>query len=131
MATPFIPLLVHILRLSSDTDDYGQTSATASNAIVASTVKIVVQLLAWGLPVKPKFSRVLGSRLLKLMMRSGVVLHSDKEIVQACMKGLTSLFVYHNQQRELTRDVTTTASDKGEGKGKGKGKGTEEEDEFI
>ena len=105
MASPFIPLLVHILRLSSDTDDYTQTSTTASNAIVASSVKVVVQLLSWGLPVRPRFSRLLGSRLLKVMMRSGVVLHSDKEIVQTCMKGLASLFNYRNQQKERPGDA--------------------------
>ena len=41
----------------------------------------------------------LGGRLLRLMLRSGALRSTDSELVQACIKGLTSLFNIHNSRR--------------------------------
>ena len=40
-----------------------------------------------------------GGRLLRLMLRSGALRSTDSELVQACIKGLTSLFNLHNSRR--------------------------------
>ena len=44
-------------------------------------------------------NNTLGGRLLRLMLRSGALRSTDSELVQACIKGLTSLFNIHNSRR--------------------------------
>ena len=44
-------------------------------------------------------NNALGGRLLRLMLRSGALRSTDSELVQACIKGLTSLFNIHNSRR--------------------------------
>jgi len=85
MSLPFLPLLGQCLRLP------------ASSVVVATSMRCLCALLTWGLPVQPQFSRALGSRMLKLMFQGGVLLSSDSEIVQACIRGLTSLFAQYTR----------------------------------
>lgn len=87
MATPFLPLLGQCLRLSG------------SSPIVVTSMQCLCAMLSWGLPVEPIYSRAVGMRMLRMMYTGGVILSSDNELVQACVKGLTSLFDEYNKKK--------------------------------
>lgn len=99
MSMPFLPLLGQCLRLP------------ASSIVVATSMRCLCALLTWGLPVQPQFSRALGSRMLKLMFQGGVLLSSDNEIVQACIRGLTSLFLQYTRTPAAGVGAGVNASD--------------------
>lgn len=85
MIAPFLPLLSTCLHIPN-----------ASN-VVSLAMKCLSILLAWELPVTNfsssiDFSQMIGNRMLKLMFQGGVLVTSDNELVQSCLKGLTSLF---------------------------------------
>lgn len=85
MATPFLPLLGQCLRLSQN------------SGIVLLAMRCICSLLSWGIPVEPSFSRAVGKRMLSMMYQGGAVLSTDNDLVQTCIKGLTSLFFMYNR----------------------------------
>ena len=50
-------------------------------------------------------SHYIGGRLLRLMLRSGALRSTDSELVQASIKGLTSLFALHNNRLAVRADT--------------------------
>jgi len=88
MAAPFLPLLGQCLRLSG------------AAAVVTVAMRCMCTLLGWGLPVTAGFSQAVGQHMLMLMCRGGALVSTDNELVQACMKGLTSLFQLSIQRNE-------------------------------
>lgn len=55
--------------------------------------------------LNPPSSYCTGGRLLRLMLRSGALRSTDSELVQACIKGLTSLFALHNNRLAVRADT--------------------------
>jgi hypothetical protein len=84
MATPFLQLLAQCLRMHGSAN------------IVALSMRCICSLLTWNLPIDHYFSKAIGSRMLKLMFKGGVLLSTDNELVQACIKGLVSMFTMYN-----------------------------------
>jgi len=88
MLKPFLPILANCLCLPG----------TASIAPMA--MRCLCTLLAWGLELDARdqrFSKAVGVRMVKLMFRNGTLLSSDSDLVQACLKGLSSLFHQWNK----------------------------------
>lgn len=87
MVLPFLPLLGQCLRLHGSAN------------VVALAMRCLCTLLTWNLPVETTFSQAISNRILKLMFKGGVLLTSDNELVQACMKGLTSIYQMCNERK--------------------------------
>lgn len=88
MLKPFLPILANCLCLPG------------TAAIAPMAMRCLCTLLAWGLELDAKdnrFSKAVGVRMVKLMFRNGTLLSSDSDLVQACLKGLTSLFHQWNK----------------------------------
>ena len=98
MAAPFLPLLGQCLRLSQNSD------------IVLLATRCICALLSWGLEVSASYSRAVGKRMLSMMYRGGAALCTDSDLVQTCIKGLTSLFRIYSKRCTLS-DVTKTNVD--------------------
>ena len=106
MCIPFIPLLGQCLRIPG-----------AAN-VVALSMRCLCALLSWNLPVDSSFSRAVGARMMKVMFRGGVLLSTDNELVQACIRGLTSLFDLYNAQKEARKDESKKETGSHSGKRK-------------
>jgi hypothetical protein len=63
----------------------------ASNISIMS-IRCLSSLLSWGIDVSNVFLSALSNRFLSLMFRGGALVSTDNELVQSCIKGLTSLF---------------------------------------
>jgi len=85
MAMPFLHLLGQCLRMHGSAN------------IVALAMRCICSLLTWNLPIDHHFARAIGSRMLKLMFKGGALLSTDNELVQACIKGLVSMFTMYNE----------------------------------
>jgi hypothetical protein len=92
MATPFLPLFAQCLRVSGN------------SGIVVLAMRCICGLLSWGLSVDPLYSRSIGKRMLELMYRGGAVLSTDNDLVQTCIKGLSSLFLLYNKSKRVVKD---------------------------
>jgi U3 small nucleolar RNA-associated protein 20 len=89
MIPTFLPLLGHCLRLPGSSD------------VVALAMKCLCSILPWNeIAIDPNFARSVASQMLKLMFRGGIMVSSDNELVQACIKGLTSLFQNYNRVKK-------------------------------
>lgn len=93
MCIPFIPLLGQCLRLPG------------AAQVVALAMRCLCSLLTWNLPVDPSFGRAVGARMMKLMFRGGVLLSTDNDLVQACIRGLTGLFSMYNECRKVKLEI--------------------------
>lgn len=90
LISSFLPLLSHCLRLPNASD------------VIALAMKCICHILSWeNLAIDMKYSQVIGNFILKLMFRGGVIISSDNELVQACMKGLVSLFQNYNRYKKF------------------------------
>ena len=49
---------------------------------------------------------------MRLMLRSGALRSTDSELVQACIKGLTSLFALHNNRLAVRADARTQSKER-------------------
>ena len=94
MILPFLPLLGQCLRLHGSAN------------VVALAMRCLCSLLTWNLPIESTFSQAISNRILKLMFKGGVLLTSDNELVQACMKGLTSIYQMFNERKINTESST-------------------------
>lgn len=86
MIVPFVPLLGQCLRLEG------------AAQVVAQAMRCLCAVLSWGVPVEPMFGRAVATRMLKIMFKGGALLSTDNDLVQACLKGLTALFLLHSQR---------------------------------
>ena len=103
MITPFLPLLAHCLKL----DDAADVSILA--------LKNICILLSWDINLKTSFSasfpRLVGNQILKLMFKGGALLTTDRELVQACIKGLCSLFKNYGKKSTSSNNSNTSIND--------------------
>lgn len=107
MVVPFLPLLGQCLRLEG------------AAHIVPVALRCLSAVLAWGLPVDPSFGRAVATRMLRLMFKGGALLSTDTDLVQACIKGMTSLFQAHARDIEVAKakarvQVETEIADDGD-----------------
>ena len=93
MATPFLPLLGQCLRLSQN------------SGIVLLAMRCICSLLSWGISVEASYSRAVGKRMLSMMYQGGAVLSTDNDLVQTCIKGLTSLFLMYNKASKASKSA--------------------------
>ena len=97
MAAPFLPLLFQCLRLSEN------------SGVVLLSMRCICALLGWGISMDFKFCRSLGKCMLNMMVHNGATLSADNDLVQACIKGLTSLFQIYNKGREESKEESRLA----------------------
>lgn len=91
MAMSFLPLLGHCVRLPG------------ASSVAALSMRCLCSLLNWtNIDVDVSFSRAVGNRMLKLMFQGGVLVSTDNELVQACIKGLNSLFQIFKKRYDAT-----------------------------
>jgi hypothetical protein len=98
MVAPFLNILMMCLKVQGAAD------------VVVSTVRCLSILLSWeGTNITPTYSKALTEEILKLMFRGGALVSTDSDLVQACLKGATSLFkLALHDQKYLPLDTATT-----------------------
>lgn len=102
MIIPFLPLLGQCLRVEG------------AASVVAMAMRCICSVLVWGVPVEPAFGRAVGTRMLRLMFQGGALLSTDSDLVQACIKGLTSLFQLHAQRKSSADSKSLSSSGRGD-----------------
>ena len=113
MVSPFLKLLLTCLQIRGAAD------------VVASTMRCLSLLLSLDdVAVDEVYAKALGSEIIQLMFRGGALITTDNDLVQACLKGLTSLFklskndgaslpLSTGQIRELLHMLTASVLDLG------------------
>eukprot|EP01038_Epipyxis_sp_PR26KG_P008131 gene8131-11009_t len=85
MSIPFLPLLSKCLLLPG------------TSSIVTITIRCLINLLNWGIPIESSYIKIISCRLLKLLYQnSRGMISTDNELAQACLKGLTCMFKMYN-----------------------------------
>jgi len=90
MAAPFVPLLFQCLKFSG------------TSQIVILSMRCLCSLLSWGVHVDSSYSKQIAKQMFKKMYQGGALLNSDNDLVQSCIKGLTSLFQMHNRDKTMS-----------------------------
>jgi hypothetical protein len=105
LAEPMLPLLVNCLKLTGGAD------------VVPLALKAITAVLPWRPNVPRLFSRGLGNRVLKIMIQAGAIVSTDNELVQACLKTLSSLFRIYTDRTPRVKGARAPAEEE-EGNGK-------------
>eukprot|EP00985_Skeletonema_marinoi_P017590 scaffold9708_cov130-Skeletonema_marinoi.AAC.3 len=95
MADPFLPLLAHCMRYSSD------------NQAVVLSFKSLGFLLRMDLPSVPQTAKELGPGILDHLSSSGAASNAQNEIVQGCFKSLTLLISHPKFASVMEQDDAT------------------------